>query len=59
MIQHYEEAIKYLEQAQQELRAVLDPQKKTYLASLTAAIMSIDMVKRRIEGLGKEDENDR
>lgn len=51
---HYTEAIKHLEQAQQELRAVIDPPKMAKQVSLTTTIMSIDIVKRRIEALGKE-----
>ena len=51
---HYTEAIKHLEQAQQEQRAVIDPQKMPEHVSLNVTIMSIDMVKRRIEGLEKD-----
>lgn len=51
---HYIEAIKHLEAAQQELRAVLEPQKAAEQTSLTVTILSIDMVKRRIEGLAAE-----
>lgn len=51
---HYTEAIKHLEAAQQELRAVLDPKKAAEQTSLMIVIMSIDIDKRRIEGLEKD-----
>lgn len=54
MIQQYSEAVRYLELAQQELRAAIDPLKAAEQTSITVTILSIDMVKRRIENLGKE-----
>lgn len=48
MTEHYSEAIKHLEQAQQELRAVIDPKKSAEQTSLMITIMRIDMDKKRI-----------
>ncbi|MCM1328401.1 MAG: hypothetical protein NC253_03085 [Ruminococcus sp.] len=53
----YSAAIKHLEQAQQELRALIDPQKAAEQTSLQVIIMSIDIVKRRINDFGKGEKN--
>lgn len=55
MIPHYTEAIRHLESAQQHLRSVIDPQKAPQQTSLVLAILSINMVKERVERLEKED----
>lgn len=55
MIQHYTEAIRHLEAAQQHLRSVIDPQKAPQQTSLVLAILSINTVKDRIERLENED----
>lgn len=57
MIPHYTEAIRHLEAAQLHLRSIIDPQKAPQQTSLIRAILSINIVKERIERLEKEDNN--
>lgn len=57
MHQHYTEAIKCLEQAQQELRALLEPSKAAEQVSLHVIILSMDSIKRRINDYRKEVEH--
>lgn len=59
MQEQYTKAIEHLEQAQQELRALLEPSKTAEQVSLHVIILSMDSIKRRINDYRKDVENDR